>query len=434
MPATRRSMAPDASPLKVITNKPAAPPQLTPGKKVVALTAALEEKDVQNRTLQSTVDELAGALAGLTVAKDKLDADEADDAAAAGGKKGKAAPRPAKTAYKFFCDARPKVEGGAGALRPLWKEASPEVRQSYEAMARADKARHAREAEEQAALRMYYDQKKQARAMEFYEAHLAAEAAKEKAEAEARKGKKKAKAKKDPEAPKRPLSSYMYFAQDKREAVAKKHPDAAPKEVVKMLGEMWQQLDKGQAGRKGTKKYDDLAAEDKARYDGEKRVYDAMIAERQQKAAQELTERRNKDKEEALELLKSRQAAAALAGPAMTIHVPAADVAPVPSVALDHMSVASALSTAAPTKAAKKKKDPNAPKRALTAYNFFTKEQQSEIRAQMQEGASGTEVLVEVGRRWKALTPAGKEKYAQMAREDKERHARDVEKYHAGKQ
>jgi structure-specific recognition protein 1 len=80
-----------------------------------------------------------------------------------------------------------------------------------------------------------------------------------------KKGKKKAK--KDPEAPKRTTSSYMYFAIDKRESVTKKQANTPPTEIMKILVEMWNKLDKG---KNGIKKYDDLAAEDKARYESEK--------------------------------------------------------------------------------------------------------------------------------------------------------------------
>jgi len=431
MPArttTRRSMAANAGPLKTITDN--VPPPLTPGKKVVALTAELEKKHAENEALQSTIASLTDALAGLTVAKDKIDADEAAASVAAAapvaagkkGKKDKNAPIPAKTAYRFFCDSHPKTEGGVD-MRKLWKDTSPEIRQSYEAMAQADKARYARELEEKAALVAYYDEKKQERAREFYDAHLAAQAALEKADAEKKKGKKKVKAK-DPEAPKRPMSSYMYFAADKRESVTKKNPNAAPKEVMKILGEMWNQLGKGEAGKNGTKQYDDLAAKDKVRYESEKETYNIMIAERNKQAEQQMAERRNKDKEEALELLKSRQETATVTAP-VAVHP-----APMPSVALDNMSVMSVLTT---THKTKRKKDPNAPKKASSAYIFFTTENRSQIQAQMKAGTSQPELLAEVGRQWRELTLEKKEKYVKMANEDKERYAKDMVKYSASK-
>jgi len=417
-------MAANASPLRSLTDN-VPPPLTTPGKKVVALTAALEKKDAENEALRCNLVELTNALAGLTVAKDKLDADGTaagvvEAAPKAKSKKDKDAPAPAKTAYRFYCDAHPKPKAGVN-MQQAWKECAPEVRKSYEAMAKADKARYVSEAaayqEEKAALELYYGEKKQEMAMEFFDAHRTAQAALEKAGAETKKGKKKAKAK-DPEAPKRSLSSYMYFVADKREAVAKKDPQPSPSEVMKTLGEMWSQLDKGKAGKKGTKKYDDLAAKDKARYEGEKQEYDAMVAERKEQAAQQQQQRLDREKAEALELLKSRQEAAG---------APAA-VRP-DALILDDMSVVSALTTSNKPKKKKEKKDPNAPKGAKNAYIFFTTGNRGEIKARMPEGTSQQELLTEVGRQWKALAPEEKEKYSKMAAEDKARYAKDMEKY-----
>eukprot|EP00494_Astrolonche_serrata_P032830 UN33099 len=43
----------------------------------------------------------------------------------------------------------------------------------------------------------------------------------------------------DPNKPKRPSSSYFLFANDNRDAMTKKNPDATMTEIGKMLGEAW---------------------------------------------------------------------------------------------------------------------------------------------------------------------------------------------------
>merc|ERR1711920_1121071 len=139
--------------------------------------------------------------------------------------------------------------------------------------------------------------------MEFMEAHTAAQAAIEKAEAEKNKGKK---AKKDPDAPKRPMSAYMYFAMEKRGSVVKKNPEAPLTEVTKILGEMWT-VAKGKKGKNGTKKFDDMAAKDKVRYEEEKAEYDSMIETRKMESEQQKAERLEQDKEEAMNLMKALQ-------------------------------------------------------------------------------------------------------------------------------
>ena len=430
MPAPRRSMAPAASPLKTISNN--LPPPVTPGTKVVALKAELEKKDVENEALRNSIAELTNALSGLNVVKDKIDTDGTTTgvvAAAPKSKKDKDAPVHSKTAYKFWSDAHPKTKEGVN-MQQVWKECSPEIRQSYEAMAKADKARYLRELatyqEEKAALEVYYGKKKQDMAMEFFDAHVTAQAVLDKVDAGNKKGKKKAK--KDPEAPKRPLSSYMYFVSKKRESVTEKNPNMAPTEAIKTLGEMWGQLEKGKKGKKGTKKYEDLATEDRARYEGEKKVYDAMIEERNKQSDQEKLERLSKDKEEAMELMKRRQDAASASASVMAASSEATKM-----VSLEDMSVVSELTNNNKPKKVKKVKDPNAPKGKSSAYIYFSCDNRNQVKASMPEGTTQKDILTEVGRQWKELSEEKKEKYVTMANKDKERYAEEMEKYTAEK-
>lgn len=85
----------------------------------------------------------------------------------------------------------------------------------------------------------------------------------EKAEKPARKTKK------DPNAPKRALSAYMFFSQDWRERIKTENPDAGFGEVGKLLGAKWKELDEDEK-----KPYIDQAAKDKERADEEKAAYD----------------------------------------------------------------------------------------------------------------------------------------------------------------
>lgn len=61
-------------------------------------------------------------------------------------------------------------------------------------------------------------------------------------------------------APKRGLSAYMFFVQEKRAEVKRDHPDATFGEIGKKLGEMWRSL-----GDEQKSKYEKLAKADKAR-------------------------------------------------------------------------------------------------------------------------------------------------------------------------
>eukprot|EP00296_Roombia_truncata_P009494 JP448100.1.p2 GENE.JP448100.1~~JP448100.1.p2 ORF type:complete len:114 (+),score=61.15 JP448100.1:25-342(+) len=79
---------------------------------------------------------------------------------------------------------------------------------------------------------------------------------------------KKVRAKKDPNAPKRGLSAFMFFSADKRAEVKKEHPDASIGETAKLIGAMWQAIKE-----KEKKKFEDMAAKDKIRYEKEMAKY-----------------------------------------------------------------------------------------------------------------------------------------------------------------
>lgn len=202
------------------------------------------------------------------------------------------------------------------------------------------------------------------------------------------------------------MSSYLYFAQEKRESVMKNNPNAPPAEISKILGEMWKET-------KNTKKYDKLAADAKKVYDEQKAVYDDMMKARKEAEEQEKIEKLQHEKEEALKMFKSTKEA----------------VANAPSP-VDDISVLTDDNTKASK--AKKKKDPNAPKRALSAYNYFLTENQQAIKAGMTgDDIKQTDVLKEVARQWKELSDKKKAKYVKLADKDKTRHAKEMEAYNA---
>ncbi|KAL1968320.1 hypothetical protein VTN77DRAFT_1849 [Rasamsonia byssochlamydoides] len=78
------------------------------------------------------------------------------------------------------------------------------------------------------------------------------------------------KKKKDPNAPKRGLSAYMFFANEQREAVREQNPGISFGQVGKLLGERWKSLTEEQR-----RPYEEKAAADKKRYEDEKASYNA---------------------------------------------------------------------------------------------------------------------------------------------------------------
>ncbi|TIC93570.1 Non-histone chromosomal protein 6 [Colletotrichum higginsianum] len=80
----------------------------------------------------------------------------------------------------------------------------------------------------------------------------------------------KKRAKKDPNAPKRGLSAYMFFANEQRENVREENPGISFGQVGKILGERWKALNEKQR-----QPYEAKAATDKKRYEDEKQAYNA---------------------------------------------------------------------------------------------------------------------------------------------------------------
>jgi hypothetical protein len=177
--------------------------------------------------------------------------------------------------------------------------------------------------------------------------------------------KSKGKPKKDPAAPKRASSAYIYFSKEKRaEAKEALIEEGTEKpsigDVAKRLGEMWKK-----AGPKTKAKYEAMATKDKARYDS-----------------------------------------------AMSEYTPSDEFL---------------------ASGGKKKKDPNAPKRAITSYMYFCKEKREEAKeALIEEGSekpSLGEVAKRLGEMWSNASAKTKSKYEALAAKDKVRYEAEMTKY-----
>ncbi|KAJ3137650.1 Non-histone chromosomal protein 6, partial [Irineochytrium annulatum] len=81
-----------------------------------------------------------------------------------------------------------------------------------------------------------------------------------------------------------------------------------------------------------------------------------------------------------------------------------------------------------PGGAGKKKKDPHAPKRPLSAYMLWCKDNRDRIKEENPSAGFG-DIGKILGREWKALDESDKEPYNQMMKKDKERYDREIENY-----
>lgn len=74
------------------------------------------------------------------------------------------------------------------------------------------------------------------------------------------------------------------------------------------------------------------------------------------------------------------------------------------------------------------KKDPQAPKRALSAFFFFSNERRGEVQTKFPSWKVG-QIAQELGRTWKSLTDEERAIYEKKATDDKERYNEEMKSY-----
>ena len=79
-------------------------------------------------------------------------------------------------------------------------------------------------------------------------------------------------------------------------------------------------------------------------------------------------------------------------------------------------------------KSKRQKKDPNAPKRAMSAFMFYSQEHRASIQDK-NPGVTFGQIGRILGAEWKKLSEADREKYNKKAEEDRERYKKESEKY-----
>ena len=75
-------------------------------------------------------------------------------------------------------------------------------------------------------------------------------------------------------------------------------------------------------------------------------------------------------------------------------------------------------------KKGKKAKDPNAPKRALSGFFWFSNDERGKVKAANPDFQVG-DVAKELGRRWAEASPEFKSKYEEMAEKDRKRYEKE---------
>ena len=77
-------------------------------------------------------------------------------------------------------------------------------------------------------------------------------------------------------------------------------------------------------------------------------------------------------------------------------------------------------------------KDPDAPKRPLSAYFLFCAKERTEVQKEL-SSCNGAEVTKELGKRWALLDPEAKKVFEEASKKDKGRYEKDMKSYKPSK-
>lgn len=191
--------------------------------------------------------------------------------------------------------------------------------------------------------------------------------------------KKAAKKPKDVNAPKKPPTAYFLFTNKVRAAVTAANPDMKITEIAKVLGQKWKEISEEEK-----KEYQDEAAKLKEQHKitvEEYKKSDLYQEYLQTVAAWQQEQDKKKSDEKAAK---------------------AAEQADRPKVSLP-----------------RKPKDPNAPKKPLTAYLLFSGSVRAQARSDNPE-MKITQIAGVIGNKWKALSEEEQKKWADLAAKQKE--------------
>ncbi|CAG0919138.1 unnamed protein product [Notodromas monacha] len=83
------------------------------------------------------------------------------------------------------------------------------------------------------------------------------------------------------------------------------------------------------------------------------------------------------------------------------------------------------------TSSKRKKKDPNAPKRAMSAFFWFSHDERAKIKVSNPGRLAVADVSKELGRRWAQVSAADKHHYQKLADKDKLRYEKEMAAYRA---
>jgi hypothetical protein len=199
------------------------------------------------------------------------------------------------------------------------------------------------------------------------------------------------KKKKDPNAPKRGKSSYMFFCQEYRAKVKEELDDPKPTDVTAELGRRWNELKTDKKKKKEFEKFEKMAADDKERYKAEMEEY--VPSEDGDE------EEEDKPKKKAVPKKGAVKAAAKDKG--------------------SEVKGSSAKGSSAKGSSVKGSSAKGSSAKKPSAYTCFVKTQRPEMKEANPE-MSGAEITKQLAKAWKEMDEEGKASWQQRAEEEVE--------------
>ena len=238
----------------------------------------------------------------------------------------------------------------------------------------------------------------------------------------------KVKKMKDPLAPKKAANSFILFCKEERPRVVELLGTKVPGPVAAELSKRWAEL-----GKEDKDKWDQVAKEERIKYEKVKENYrpseeflQVKIAHDRKAMEASWNPSVGEDKMAAYFTYVSNnwmRVATSQEGMRMT----AVEIQE--ELLKQWFSAPGNAGTVVEGRTKKKKvKDPNAPKRPMSAYLLFVKENRATI-ARENPAMKNTEVLVEVGRRWKDLDEVSRQTFEEDAKKERAEYHLEVSKF-----
>ena len=217
-----------------------------------------------------------------------------------------------------------------------------------------------------------------------------------------KKGKKPSNRKKDPNAPKRGKSAFIFFCAEKRSSVKEElGDDAKATDVTIRLGELWRELKEDEDRAEEFKVYNDLAAKDKARFESEMESYVAPPSDDNSEAKVPVAKGKKKSVDDSSDENKPSDDDDLLV-----------EETKKPSKKSTKKSTTKKSTTKKGSNKKSSKKKSSAKK--LTGYTYFCRENRSDVKDDNPE-MSATEITKQLAKLWKELSEEEKKEWRENA-------------------